>query len=214
MSSKASMIHCQKASVTKCTSTQGNPKGKEPLRIILARYELLSFPSWPTLLFLPPWLKMLPNPSCFAWLDGMSQPCRALWRLNRYCCLTGKTWTVPDKCGSNNSNRKRHREINTASTDVFHFTSSQNVMGTNLKFPNKKKGLKREISYNFHQQCEASLPLLCHNKSPLQSKRAANFCVISNLYPSRQRGKRNFSVWTHKAITVKSPFMCSPSSAL
>lgn len=107
MSSKSSMIHCQKVSVTKCTSTQGNSEGMKPLRIILASYELLSFPSWPTLLFLPPWLETLPNPSCFAWLDGMFQPCRAVWRLNRYCCLTENLdCSRQIRYGSNNSHRK------------------------------------------------------------------------------------------------------------
>lgn len=43
-------------------------------------------------------------------------------------------------CGSNNSNRRRHSEINiNLGTDVFHSTSSQEVMDTNFKFPNKEK---------------------------------------------------------------------------
>lgn len=89
-------------------------------------------------------------------------------------------------------------------------------MATNLKFPTKEKGWKAKIIDNFHQQCEAPLPLPCHSGSPLQSKcreKGPLISVSSSGCITAERGqKKLFNLHPQddlEAITVKAP-LCFP----
>lgn len=101
--SNASMIHSQRALVTKCTSTQGNYGGKEPIRVILAASEILSFPSWLPLHFLccgkcsqsPP---ALPAGCC------TSAAQRAPEEVQRTVLSVWEKWPR-QRCNANNSNK-------------------------------------------------------------------------------------------------------------
>lgn len=202
MPSKASMIHGQKALVTKCTSTQGNQRGKRPLRIILAGSELLSFPSWLPLLFS---LLPLPPHGCeysqiplalLGWLvcfDHVEKPHRGL--------TDGVVWlretkhkasTRQRRCDSNNSNRKRHQININLSTRwcLFHFIIRGNavfrlkVYGERNSRQTSRAKEKARLSTpigiicHFHQHFEAS-PVETNLHRLLQSKSWQNRASIS-----------------------------------
>lgn len=209
MSSKASMIHCQKASVTKCTSTQGNSKGKKPLRIILASFELLSFPSWLTCLFYPHGCRNCQIPLallgwmvCFSHVDsGGGLTDAAVW-------LRKLNWSW--RCGGNNSNRTPTPINTNVSTDVVYSLHHR-------KWWVRREELRGKIIYNFHQRCEAPLPLLCHCGSLSQLKCPGNRTIISvysSGYIMADTGQRKlFSLhpqYDLEEITVKAQFMFSP----